>query len=201
VEFLFGRRGGGFGFLTQSLLTIRAEPQGVRHVVLALVLAGLLLSGCTAAPVAHPPLSAKAETRQVPESQMYPGIVVRGTLGVNGDRLAVSAVARNEGSRTFQVEAGCSHPWGEVLFHSNDTIQMRVPTAQCDAFALTDFAPGDELPFDVSWDGRVWDEDAHRLVSAEPGQYTWSLRFVAYQPDGTSAKRFDLDFEVTVLPG
>ncbi len=163
------------------------------------LLAAALLSGC-AASADRPPLRAAAVTLQAPESEGYPGLVVRGSIAGAADGLRVEAVARNAGNRTYQVESGCGSPWGEALFRGNDSVEARQPVARCEGFALRDFAPGDELPFAIEWDGLVWDPDAGRMVTAPSGGYTWSIRFVAYPPQAFAAKRFDLDFEVTVLP-
>lgn len=168
------------------------------------VLCLLVLSGCIADPAERPPLSARPVTLQVPESPEYAGIVVHGSLSVGKDAVHVAALARNEGDRTYRVETGCSTPWSEELFRGDrERVGLREPAAQCEAFMLTDFAPGDERPFNVDWDGRVWDEGLQDLVPAEPGEYTWALRFVAYNPASGDAqlKRFDLDFDVTVLEG
>lgn len=164
----------------------------------ALLLLGLLMAGCSQSGVA-PPLRAQAQTLEVPESPQYPGIVVRGTLGQEGQDLVVHATARNGGDRTYQVETGCSSPWGEALFRGNDSVPMRRPVAECTSFALAPFAPGDERTYIARWDGRVYEARSGRLVPAPAGGYDWSVRFVAYDPNGTALKRFDLDFPVTVL--
>lgn len=168
---------------------------------LFVVLVILLLAGCMQS-VDRPPLRARLTHLQVPPSEEYPGVVVRGFLGGTDRGLRVQAEARNDGNVTYKVETGCTTPWRDTLYFGNDTVPFRQPEPRCDAFALRSFAPGDDLDYDVEWDGRVWDQDANRMVKAQPGNYTWSVRFVAYQ-DGasTGAKRFDLDFEVTVLPG
>lgn len=169
---------------------------------LALALAALalapLLAGC-AAEEPRPPLRAAPVTLQAAGSEGYPGLVVQGTLGGGEDGLLVRATARNEGNRTYQVESGCGSPWAEQLFRGNDSVELRAPTARCQGFSLSEFAPDGTLGYDASWDGRVWDPGLGRMVPATPGQYTWSVRFVAYPPDAFAAKRFDLDFNVTVL--
>lgn len=171
---------------------------------LAVLALAALLSGCLADPVERPRLSAPAVTLQVPESPEYAGLVVRGTISGTHDGLRIDAVARNEGDRTYRVETGCTTPWTEELFRGDrERVTLREPRAQCDAFMLTDLEPGDERAYRAEWDGRVWDPDIEELVPAAPGEYVWEVRFVAYNPASGDAqlKRFDLDFDVTVLEG
>lgn len=165
--------------------------------LLAILLVALL-AGCIATPQ-RPSLRAAPVTLEAGGSEQYPGLTVRGTLSGDADGLHVHAVARNDGERTYQVETGCSSPWSEQLFRGNDSVPMRKPALRCEGFSLRSFAPGDELTFDVDWDGLVWSEDAKVMAPARSGDYTWSVRFVAYPPDAFAAKRFDLDFNVTVL--
>ena len=174
---------------------MRLAPLALAAAVLA-----PLLAGC-AADEPRPPLRAAPVTLQAAGSEGYPGLVVEGTLAGDGGGLRVHATARNTGNRTYQVETGCGSPWAEQLFRGDGPVDKRQPETRCLAFALRDFAPGDELTFSPGWDGRVWDPDARRMAPAEPGDYTWSVRFVAYPPEAFAAKRFDLDFNVTVLPG
>lgn len=166
-------------------------------IVLLLPLA--LLAGCVGS-LDRPTLRAAAVTLQTEPSEGYPGLVVTGHISGVEEGLRVQAVARNGGNRTYQVETGCSSPWSQQLFFGDDPVELREPGVRCDSFKLRPFAPGDESAYDVRWDGRVWDPDAQRMTKALPGEHTWSIRFVAYPPEALAAKRFDLDFEVTVLP-
>lgn len=160
------------------------------------VLVALLFAGCIADP--PPTLKARAETREVPDSPEYPGLTLRGTLSVDGDRLTVDAVARNDGNRTYKVESGCGTPWLVELFRGEERLEMREPQPRCLAYSLTEFAPGTSMEFTTSWSGTYWEPDERRQVDAPPGDYVWSVRFVAYHPDGFQLKRLDLDFNVTV---
>ncbi|MEK6975379.1 MAG: hypothetical protein AABY18_03445 [Candidatus Thermoplasmatota archaeon] len=155
-----------------------------------------LLVGCLAD--GPPTLQARNETIEVPESPNYPGLSVRGTLDAQDDRLTIAAVARNTGNRTYQVETGCGTPWSVELFRGEERLELREPQVRCLAFSLTQFGPGAQATFETAWDGTVWNADQERQVEATPGDYVWSVRFVAYHPDGAQLKRFDLDFNVTV---
>lgn len=168
----------------------------MKPVLAALVLASLLLAGCTSS-VDRPPMSARPETRSVPASPDYPGLVVEGTLRADAAGLVIDAVARNDGNRTYQVETGCTTPWTVHLFRGNQSVHLAEPTAHCLAFALQDLPPGTNLTFSTSWDGIVWSEESHRRVTAPAGDYVWSVRFAAYRED-QGVKRFDLDFPVTI---
>lgn len=161
------------------------------------VLLVLLSAGCVAD--GPPTLRAANETREVPESPSYPGLTVRGTLSAEGDHLTVDAVARNDGNWTYKVESVCGSPWIVELFRGDERLELHEPQARCLAFALADFGPDSSLSFTTDWDGTVWDPELGRQVNAGPGEYVWSVRFVAYHPDGYQLKRYDLDFDVTVL--
>ena len=160
------------------------------------VLVVLLFAGCVAD--GPPTLRAANETREVPESPNYPGLTLRGTLSAEGDRLWIKAVANNTGNWTYKVEAVCGGPWTAELFRGDERMELHAPEPQCLAFALADFGPNSSMPYLTDWDGTVWHPDLERQVDARPGEYVWSLRFVAYHPDGYQLKRYDLDFEVTV---
>jgi hypothetical protein len=160
------------------------------------VLVVLLVAGCLAD--GPPTLRARNETLEVPESPSYPGLTLRGALDVAGSQLAIDAVARNGGNWTYRVEAVCGGPWTVELFRDGERLEMHDPGPQCLAYALEDFGPNASLSFSTQWDGTVWDAEERRQVDALPGEYVWSVRFVAYHPDGYQLKRYDLDFNVTV---
>lgn len=165
----------------------------MRQALLAAALGALLLSGCTGGP---PALAVRNETIVVPASPNYPGLVVEGTLDVQGDTLVVDAVARNDGNRTYRVEVECG-PWQEEVYRGEERLPKDEPE-DCTGFTLASLAPGTSLAYDTTWDGKVWDEGSDRRLYAPDGAYVWSIRFVAYHPDGVQLKRFDLDFNVTV---
>ncbi len=157
-----------------------------------------LLPGCvspqeTTFPVHH-------QTHEAGDSELFPGLVVRGTLDGSGEALEVTAVARNDGPRTYRVETGCTTPWTEVVFQGETTLRHRRPVATCLAFAVREFAPGENLTSTSEWTGILYDEGSKTFHRAPAGNYTWSVRFLAYSGDdgAASVKRFDLDFEVTV---
>lgn len=160
------------------------------------VLAVLLFAGCVANP--PPTLTARNETLEVPESPTYPGLTLRGTLDALEDRLTIAARASNDGNWTYKVESVCGGPWTVELFRGGERLEMHDPGPQCLAFALADFGPNSSLSYTTEWDGTVWDPETRRQVDALPGEYVWSVRFVAYHPDGYQLKRYDLDFNVTV---
>lgn len=162
----------------------------------AALMAVALLAGCVAA---DRPFPEHQETRAVPESASFAGIQVQGTLSGMGRDLSITALARNAGNVTYRVTDQCGEPWYQELYRGEERLQLHEPAVRCDALLLRDFAPGDEVPFEATWDGRYWDEGRGRYVAAPSGTYTWSARFVAYAPDGASGpslKRFDLDFDV-----
>ena len=162
----------------------------------AVALAALFLVGCTT-PSGTGPFPAQHMALAVPETDSYPGLRVTGFLDGEGHELTVQASAKNEGDRTYSVETGCTTPWSEELRSDRETLPMREPTATCLAYALRDFAPGEEITREFVWDGKVW-SNGNGYTDARPGDYVWSIRFVAYSPDGSALKRFDLDFPVTV---
>ena len=160
------------------------------------ILIVLLFAGCIAD--GPPMLRARAETQEVEESPNYPGLTLRGTLSVTGDKLTITTLATNAGNWTYKVESVCGGPWTVELFQGDERREMQKPQTQCRAFELADFGPNASLSFVTDWDGMVWDPDLKRQVDALPGDYEWSVRFVAYHPDGMQLKRLDLDFDVTV---
>jgi hypothetical protein len=160
------------------------------------VLVVLLFAGCLAD--GPPTLKARAETQEVPDSPDYPGLTLRGTMSVDGDHLTINAMAHNDGNWTYKVESGCNTPWSVELFRGDERLEMQEPQPRCLAYALTEFAPGTSMVFSTSWSGTYWEPDEDRQVDAPPGDYVWSVRFVAYHPDGFQLKRLDLDFDVTV---
>jgi hypothetical protein len=156
----------------------------------------LFVVGCTT-PSGAGPFPAQHVALEVPETASYPGLRVTGSLDGAGHKLTVQASADNEGNRTYRVETGCTTPWSEDLRSDRETLLMREPTATCLAYALSDYAPGEEITREFVWDGKVW-SNGNGYTDARPGDYVWSIRFVAYSPDGAALKRFDLDFPVTV---
>ena len=163
--------------------------------IAALLLVVVACSGCTVEPADR--FAPDSEERATPETDTYPGLVLRGHLEVEADHAAVTAFLDNRGNRTYQVETGCGSPWAEVLFRGGDQLEVREPVARCQGFALTELPPGMSLTNSYTWDGTLWDDG--RLRDAPAGDYTWSIRAVAYQEGGAGLKRFDLDFPVRLL--
>lgn len=173
--------------------------RGPRARFLAPLLCALaLLPGCLSPDAAVFPVH--HETREAGGSDLFPGLVVRGTLQGSGEALQVEVLARNDGPRTYRVETGCTTPWTEVVYQGETDLQHRRPVATCLAFAVRDFAPGDNLTYTAEWTGILYDADSDTFHRAPAGTYTWSVRFLAYSGDdgAASVKRFDLDFDVTV---
>lgn len=162
---------------------------------LVLVAFLVLVSGCFSGPDLLP-LTARQETRVAAASAEFPGLVVEGTLRVTADAVVVDAVARNEGNRTYEVETGCGSPWEAVLFREADRLNMKEPVMRCLGFQLAPFPPEQALNFTAQWDGALWDERSGRRIAAPPGEYAFSIRFVAYAEE--RIKRADLDFPVKV---
>jgi hypothetical protein len=163
---------------------------------LALGLAAIVAAGCLddGASLFVP----GQETRAAAETDTYPGLSLQGTLQV-GHSAVVEATAANNGTRTYKVETGCSTPWDSTLWDATGSqMDIQAPQVQCMSFALRDFAPGKTETHTFTWNGTLWNHDSHRYDRAPAGTYTWSIRFVAYQPDGVALKRFDLDFPITV---
>lgn len=50
----------------------------------------------------------------------------------------------------------------------------------CHAFGLRDFPPGETIPYDLVWNGTLWDLQQGKFVRAEAGTYEWQLAIEAY---------------------
>jgi hypothetical protein len=166
----------------------------------ALALAALLIAGCTSpeggAPDGDAPGASTSDSDTHPD---FPGMVLEATF--DPATRTIHAEARNEGDRTYRVQAMCVGPWRESMRDaSGDEVQPREPRAYCAAFGLGPFPPGETSTHDLTWDGRLW--DGNRMVAAPEGDYRWSVQFEVFGP-GEGAEYEDrgvLEVTFTVRP-
>jgi hypothetical protein len=133
-----------------------------------LVLA-VLLAGCAGLGQGADPLERREGSGT---DASLPGVRVSGNSTWDGDSWAVRAEARNEGSRTYRVDAGCDSP-----FSLEAEAERGEPYGEVRCLSYTPpvpFRPGETLR-------RGWDVD--------PGALRWSgeARFTVVFEDAESA--------------
>lgn len=165
------------------------------------VLTILFLSGCVA-PFSSGLFPDHSEAASATNPK-YPGIRVEGTVEGTGSELRADAMARNAGTRTYRIiSPTCGQPWGETMTGPSGNVDPHEPMVRCSAFILAEFRPGDQEPFNLAWNGTLWEHGTHRFVRAPQGSYAWRLSFEVFRNggggEGGERDYFQLDFPVKV---
>lgn len=140
----------------------------------ALLVLPLLLAGC-----AGDRFPSQHETRTA-EQENFRGVVLTGTLDAGGGRAGLTALAENRGPLTYKVSSVCVPPWTDAMAGRFGEVHPHGPVGYCHAFGLRDFGPGESIPFEAEWDGRLWDLQEERFVRAEAGTYEWTASLEMY---------------------
>jgi hypothetical protein len=127
-----------------------------------------------------------------------PGVVLEGSLKECDEGLCIDAIARNEGPHTYQISSICVDPWDDRMEQDGEPVWHREPMAVCLAFGVKPFAPGDEVRFEATWNGTLWDDGTY--VDAPPGSYDWIAQFTLYEGDDGDG-RHDLELVFPVVIG
>ena len=138
-------------------------------------LAVVLVAGCSDGSR----FPAHDETQHAEYPNFY-GVVAEGRLTGGGSEVRIDAFARNDGPITYKVSSVCIPPWTESMQGRLGTVYPKGPHGYCHAFGLRDFPPGETIPYELTWNGTLWDQHQERFVRAEGGTYEWQLAFEAY---------------------
>ncbi len=171
----------------------------MRAIAPALVTLTFLLAGC-ASDVVPARGQVVGSAHDEARHDGFPGVVIEGSVE-EGDTMRLQAEARNEGDRTYRIQAICVPPWmDEVKDAAGRRVEAREPQAYCMAFGLGPFSPGDRIPFNATWDGQIRNPETGNLETAPAGDYTWSAVFEVFDegegPDFEERETLRLDFSV-----
>ncbi len=93
----------------------------------------------------------------------------------------VAAVATNNGTESAFVSDLCQPAVSDRMESESGPVLHREPVFFCQAFSLREWAPGEEIPFELEWDGRLWNDEASAYEDAPQGVYQWHIEFKSYQ--------------------
>jgi hypothetical protein len=127
-----------------------------------------------------------------------PGVILEGTMEACPAGFCLDAIARNQGPHTYQISSICVDPWGDRMEADGQHVHHREPMAVCLAFGVKPFAPGDEVPFQATWNGTLWDDGVY--VEAPQGSYDWIAHFTLFEGDDGEG-RHDLELVFPVIIG
>lgn len=158
------------------------------------VLLAFLMAGCTdgvADGAGWIPLQEHHESRRAMD------LHGEGDLSSCDAGVCLDVRVQNVGTKTLHISNICVSPWVESMTRGGVAVQHREPMATCAGFGTEPFGPGAYRDLNVSWDGRLWNDEAGRLEGAPAGAYHWTLTFRAYGGSGGQDPReLDLEFPV-----
>ncbi len=176
----------------------------------------IALAGCTDAPADEAqlgdelPLDPHAGSGTQPGQGVAPqqgleedvggDLHLRGVMRACEAGFCVEATASIEGLDSYYVSNICVPPHGDAMERDGSPVQHREPMAYCAAFGLREWTRDEQIDFNYTWDGQIWDDAKGELVAAEDGAYQWTILFHAWDsPDG--GKRTTLAITFTVVIG
>lgn len=181
---------------------------------IALLLALTALAGCTAPddgtlPEGSLPTDPNADTSE-PANGFAPqtgqgedvdgDLALVATLRQCDAGFCIDAVATNEGSEPAYVSNICVTPHGERLEENGDVVQHREPYAVCQAWGVREWAANEQIPFELEWDGTLWNDEAQKYEPAPDGTaYEWFATFTAYRDqDGGAPVQLEVGIPVII---
>jgi hypothetical protein len=181
--------------LSENAKRAARQVPGMRVLLVAAV---LLLAGCLADEGQPPRPVARGQDAAMDLD--FPGLLVEGNVTPQGKEVVLHALATNYGPHTYRVSSICVPPWSESMRDADgNEVQHREPMAVCLAFGLKELAPGEAVPFNATWDGRLWDGG---YGPAPSGVYTWLAHFQVYSggdgADFEDSATLTLEFPVEI---
>ncbi|MGB1585475.1 MAG: hypothetical protein ACPHID_00320 [Thermoplasmatota archaeon] len=182
------------------------------HRTLFLALLAVAFAGCTENAYENEALPPDADDTSMPADGFAPqegrqdtgdehvSFVGELSTGCPADeRFCIYLTATNEGSSTLYVRTSQEGAFTESMKQRDSAVTKSEPMFYTQEWTVAALAPGEELETYVSWDGRLWDEDAQEYRDAPQDNYTWSVHFTYFEDaDGSGSQQLSLDFPVVI---
>lgn len=107
-----------------------------------------------------------------------------------------NATVTNRGAEPVSISSICVPPWEERMMRDGKPVQHQEGRAYCAAYGVRDFAPGEALHANFTWDRRLWTDGTPR--PATEGAYTWSIVFWWQPQEGQPRREAKADIPLVV---
>lgn len=113
-----------------------------------------------------------------------------------GENVTLAAEVMNQGERSVWYNGICQPPVAFEAERDGERVQFTEPMFYCLALQPKELRPGERVLWNVTWDGRVWEDP--EMVEAEPGTYTFVARFQYWTEGDANSERFATEARVDV---